>query len=799
MLKHYLTTAWRNLLKYKTFSLINIGGLAIGLAAFWAITLYVGDELSFDRALPTADRVFRAVSYSSWDGGQLEAATSSPPFAAALHSLLPQVEATTRVDQEGGGVMTVGDKHFDVEDVLLTDSTFFQVFPYPLIYGNAASALSNPDGLVITRSLAEKLFGSARAALGKTIRLGEHSLVAVTAVMEDVPVNTHLGFSALRPWPREDETESWQFYNIYTYLLLKPGTDYHQAEATIARTFAPFMIKKSGGNIHYRMELQPLTSIHLHSHLSFEAGRNGNIRDVYIFIAAALLILSIAVINYMNLSTARSALRVKEVGVRKAIGSPRGVLVGLFLAESVIITLLAAFLGLLLLELLLPLFNTLSGKNLSLLRLGIGNTLVLIIGFALAIGLVSGVYPALFLSGFGILPSLKGELGRRTGNAFLRKSLVTFQFVITIAMISASSLVYLQLRHLGTADLGFNKDQTVTFHIHNHAVRKQLGALRNRLLENPLIEGVSGASNPIGNNNIGGRNYHFEKDGVQNGGSLMGNILRVDEYFLPTMQIPIATGRNFSNQIPTDSVNGVLVNEAFVKQAGWTDPIGKTISFFLNDKGDTRDATVVGVTKDFNIYSLQHALEPLAIYMPQDADDEDNVYVRLSKGHIPEALDYLQKTYKTFDASGTVEYHFLDQNFSKQYEIERRQGYVLLSFTVLAVILACLGLFGLVSFSASRRVKEIGIRKVLGAGNWGIMRLLAGDLLRLVFLAALIAGPLAWWAMDRWLQGFAYHIPVYWWVLTGAGLAAACIALITMISQAMKAARANPVHALKHE
>jgi putative ABC transport system permease protein len=423
----------------------------------------------------------------------------------------------------------------------------------------------------------------------------------------------------------------------------------------------------------------------------------------------------------------------------------------------------------------------------------------LIVGFALLLGIGAGAYPALFLSGFNILRSLKGELGSQKGGTLLRKSLVTFQFVITIAMISASSLVYLQLRYMGTADLGFNKDQTVTFHIHSHAVRNQFAALRTKLLENPLIESVSGASNPIGNNNIGGRNYHYEKEGEAQRGSMMGNLLLVDHNFLSTMQIGLLEGRNFSLSNPSDSADGVLVNEAFVRQAGWADPIGKRIAYWLDESGHRRVAHVVGVTRDFNIYSLQHTLDPLAIYLPQDVNDMDNVYVRLAKGHIPAAMDYLEKTYQSFDNSGTVEYHFLDQNFSQQYENERRQGTVLLSFTVLAVILACLGLFGLVSFSASRRIKEIGIRKVLGAGDRHILQLLAGDLLQLVVLAALIAAPIAWWAMDRWLQAFAYRIPVYWWVMVGAGLAAALIALGTMFTQAIKAARANPVDALKYE
>jgi putative ABC transport system permease protein len=799
MFKHYITTAWRNLNKFRSFSLINIGGLAIGLAAFWAIALYVRDELGYDRYLPTSNRVVRAVSYDSWDGGHLNTATSSPPFAAVLQAMMPQVESAVRIDAEGGDRITVGDKRFDVEDFLVVDSTFLRVFPYPVLYGDVHNALATPGSIVLTSSLAQKLFGSPEAAMGKTLKVGDKTNLSVSAVLADVPDNTHLHFSALRLWPREDETGSWQYFNIYTYLLLKPGVNLESAQATVDHSFDPFFLEKSGGRSKYRMELQPLTSIHLHSHLDFETGHNGDIKYVYIFIAAALLILGIAVINYMNLSTARSTLRVKEVGVRKAIGSARGPIAGLFLAESLIITLLASVFGLLLLELLLPLFNTMSGKDLSLLKMGLGKSLAMLLGFGVLVGLASGVYPAFFLSGFGILPSLKGQLGRQVGTSIVRKTLVTFQFVITIAMISASSLVYLQLRYMGNADLGFNKDQTLTFHVQSPAVRRQLEALRGKLMENTSIEAVAGASNPIGNNNIGGRNYHVEKEGVKKKRSVMGNILTVDPNFFSTLQIPLTTGRNFSPMQATDSSGAVIVNEAFVKQAGWSDPLGKMVSFFTGGQGATFDTRIIGVVKDFNIYSMKYPIAPLALYMPRDMDDVDNLYVRVARGRIPEALAYIRATYKEFDPLVTPEFHFLDQNFSRQYEMERRQGYVLLSFTTLAVILACLGLFGLVSFSASRRVKEIGIRKVLGAGSWGIVSLLAGDLLRLVLVAALIAAPIAWWGMDRWLRGFAFRIPVYWWVMAGAGLLAALIALATMVTQAYKASRANPVEAIKYE
>ena len=800
MFKHYTISAWRNLVRYRVFSLINIGGLAIGLAAVGIIFLYVGDELSFDRTLPTADRVVRAVSYQDWDGGHLYMATSSPPFAQVLQSKVPQVEKTVRIDPEGGGVMTVGDKHLDVGDALFADSTFFEVFPYRFLHGDPKTALSGSKSLILTKTLAEQLFGDAGKAMGQTVTFDKSDAYMVTGVIQDLPANSMFTFSAIRPFfpGSVDGDQGWQYFNLYTFLLLRKGADYRQTEREIRRSVVPVLLQKfKAVGLTYRMELQPLPSIHLHSNLSFEMSRNGDIRYIYIFMAAGLLILFIAVINYMNLSTARSALRLKEVGVRKAIGSSRAPLVGLFMAESVIITLFAACFALLLMELFLPVFNHLSGKELSLSRFGLFRSIGIVGLFSLFIGLLAGAYPSFFMSGFGVLRSLKGQMGNQTANLLFRKGLVTFQFVITIAMLSASALIYLQMRYVNNADLGFNKEQTLSFHLSNPAARTQFAALRNKLLQNPLIEGVSGASNPIGNNNIGGRRYHFEKDGEHAKGSLMGKIFQADPNFLATLQIPVVAGRNFSDGFPSDTAQAVMINEAFVKEAGWSDPIGKEVSFFVNDTA-TQSAKVIGVFRDFNLYSLQYKIEPLAVYLPYTMD-EDNVYVRVSKEHASRALAYIGDTFKAFDPGGTFEYHFLDQNFAHQYEAERKQGYILLSFTILGVGLACLGLLGLVGFSATQRIREIGIRKVLGAEPVSIVFLLAGDLLRLVILAGLIASPLAWWGMSQWLSGFAYHIPVHWWVLVLAGLTAALIALLTMSAQALNAARSNPVDAIKYE
>ncbi len=656
---------------------------------------------------------------------------------------------------------------------------------------------------MLTRSLATLLFTDPALALGKSVVFDKNQPYVVTAVMEDVPANTHFSFSALRTY-KDDiaaNPDSWNYYNLYTYLLLKKGVTLSSAQAQVDRSFAPFILHRTGrpsSGTTYRMELQPIKDIHLHSNLSFEMDRNGDIHYVYIFIAAALLILSIAAINYMNLSTARSALRLKEIGVRKVIGSTRAPLAALFIAESVIITLFATFLALILVELTLPLFNTLSGKNISLLRFGTLPTLGVLALGSLILGTLAGVYPALFMSGFGVLHSLKGQLGSQTMNVLFRKGLVTFQFVITIFMLSATALIYLQMRYVDNAYLGFNKDQTLSFHVHNPTVRRQFASLRAKLLESPLIEGAAGASNPIGTNYIGQRKYSIEKDGVKDGGSLMGNILQADPYLLTTLQVPMAYGRNFSNRLASDSNTAVVVNEAFVREAGWSDPIGKTVSFPTGDSS-RHTAQVVGVFKDFNLYSLQYKIMPLALYLPADVMDEDNMFVRISKDHVAEALAYLEQTYHSFDPGASFDFHFLDQNFSRQYEAERKQGYILLSFTILAVALACMGLLGLVHFSAVQRAKEIGIRKVLGAEDFGIVRLLAGDFLQLVLLAGLVAGPLAWWSMHVWLDSFAYHIPVYWWVLVISAVVAALIALGTMTTQALRAARANPIDSIKYE
>jgi putative ABC transport system permease protein len=586
---------------------------------------------------------------------------------------------------------------------------------------------------------------------------------------------------------------------VYTYLLLKQGTNLKTLEAKLPQ-FSAKTIQKIMGIDDYKMELQPLTSIHLHSNLQFEISANSSSSRVYIFMAIAALILIIAIINYVNLSTARSAQRVREVGVRKVVGSGKWQLGAMFITEAVLVTLIAACVAVVVIIFALPYFNLLTEKQLSLWQFGKVNTLMMLIAFSLLTGIISGIYPSLFLSRFKTIPALKGQMGNLTGNIIFRKSLVVFQFVITVVMIAGSFIIYRQLQYASKKDLGFNKEQVLTFHIDDRNVRTQTDALKTQLLQNPLIEAVGVAGNPIGNNDIGGMGYNFEtQQGSFSISTTMSQELMVDADYIPTMQIKMLAGRNFSDAIQSDKYGAALINETLVKHLGWTNPIGKRMKFSIDEKGTMGERTVVGVIKDFHTYSLQHKVDPLVMVMPPAPSMGDNMYVRISKGKINDGLAYINKVYSRFDKNNPIEYHFLDANFAKQYSAETKQGQMAFIFTVLAVLIACLGLFGLAAFTAEQRTKEIGVRKVLGASVASIVQMLSSDFLKLVLVASCIAIPLAWLGINKWLQDFAYHINIGWWMLPASCMLALVIALLTVSFQAIKAAIVNPVKSLRTE
>lgn len=796
MLRNYCKTAIRNITRHKGYAAINIVGLMFGLAAFWLIMLYVADELSYDRYNSHADRIYRVAQHAAWNGNNMNVALTSPPFGPHMQAAFPEIESTVRINMEGGGTIEYGDKKIDANDMIFADSTLTRVFSYTFLYGNAATALQKPSSIILTESLADKLFGSADKALNQTIYFENHFPNTVTAVIKDVPSNSHLRFSGVRSFSNEGEN-GWQNFTLYTYLLLAEGTDVKTLESKLP-AFAAATIQKQMGIKDYRIELQPLNDIHLRSNLDYELGANGSIGRVYTFIAIAALILLIAVINYMNLSTARSSSRVREVGVRKAIGSGKTHLTGMFITESVLITLVAAVLAMVLVSFSMVFFNQLTGKELSIWRFGVGSTLLLLTVFSILVGIMCGIYPSLFLSGFKTILALKGQMGRVSGTVLFRKSLVVVQFVITVVMIAGSFVIYRQLQYALHTSLGFNKEQVLYFHINDRDVRSRMGALKQQLLQSPLIESASAVGNPIGNNDLGKSGYFYERnDGSGSEGSKVMQELVADTAFLETMQVGLVAGRNFSDAFPADKEGSVLVNETLVKELGWKEPIGKRLLKSSN-KGK-EPATVIGVVKDFHTYSLQHKVEPLVLSMPLAAKDEDNVYVRIAKGKTPEAIAYIDKVYRSFDKSSPVNYRFLDENFAKQYNAEKKQGQIALIFTLLAVIIASLGLYGLVTFTAEQRKKEIGIRKILGASVSTIVQMLSKDFLKLVGIAAVISFPIAWYAMNKWLTGFAYRVELSWWILLLSGLAAAVIALLTISIQAIKAAVANPVKSLRTE
>jgi putative ABC transport system permease protein len=804
MIKNYFATAWRNIKKHRVFSLVNIIGLTVGLAAFWMIGLYITQELSYDRYHANADRIYRVVHYATWDGGSFKLAPTGVPFADALKRDYPAIEQTMRIDAEGGGVITAGDKKLNAGDVLFTDASIFNIFTYRFLQGDPKTALASPQSIVLTKTLAEKLFGDAKSALNKTVSFDKNALNTVTAVIDDVPANSHFTFSALRSFPA-NFTDSWSNFYVYTYVMLKKGADHKALEARLPLFFDKYL-KTAMGKTNYRMELQPLTAIHLHSNLDYELAANGDIKYVYIFSVVAMLILFIAVINYVNLSTARSAVRIKEIGVRKVVGSGKMQLVSMFLAESILLTAIAAALAGVIADLALPWFGQVTGKSLYLWQFGVSRTIMCLLLFTLVAGVLTGIYPALFLSGFKAIPALKGQMGKQGSTVLFRKTLVTFQFVTTIILIAASGIIYQQIQYTFKKDLGFNRNQVLSFHIDDTRVRQQLPAVKQELLKNPLIESVSAASNPIGNNNIGSNGLYFERESdkpgeagqIESSTRMVQNFM-VDADYLSTLQIKLAQGRNFSAASPADVTGAVLINETLVKELNWKNPIGKKLQARLPNNQGTREATVVGVVKDFNIYSLQHKIEPLVLSMPPVAKDEDNLYIRISNNNIPAALQYIKDTYKRFDADSDLHYAFLDENFARQYQSEEKQGYVIVAFTVLAVLISCLGLLGLVTFTASQRTREIGIRKTLGASVSDIVLLLSRDLVKLVLIAIVIATPIAWYVMNMWLENFAYRVNIGWGIFVLAGILALMAALVTLGVQTVRAAVASPVRSLRME
>jgi putative ABC transport system permease protein len=803
VIKNYLKIAFRNIIKHKSFSVINIVGLAIGIACSILIFVFVAHELSYDKYHEKADRTYRiAVRASIGDTKINQTYSSSETFRRLLEDF-PEIETGVKFLDVGRTPITLGEETFYESRFFAVDSTFFDVFSIPLIQGDPKKALADPNSMVMSEDTALKYFGTTDA-VGKILRAdfsyGPGSTdFEITGVSENVPVNSHFHYDLLASsatFPTFINNTGWSSNNFITYVVLKEGTTQVWFDEKLkkftrkhmgAERFDAWVAK---GNF-WEYFLQPITRIHLTSDLNGEFEANGNETYIYIFSAISIIILLIACINFMNLSTAKSSLRAKEVGMRKVVGSGRSRLVFQFLSESVLLSYIALALGIGIFLVLFPLYENLIGKQLNIPYLDSFVVIPLVLAFGLIVGVISGSYPAFFLSSFKPIAALKGNKSMSKGGSWLRNILVIFQFTISIFLIIGTLAVNQQLKFFQNKQLGFDKEQVL--------VINNPGSLSNTV--NPFKEELRKYSSIIdvsGSNTLPGRSFSnigFGAEGVEESFTL--NLCVCDYDFLDTLKLEMAQGRFFSKEFTTDSHAAVL-NEKSAELLGWEDPIGKKINNWASKKGNF---VVIGVIKDYHYESLHQEIRPQALFLSGGyyTNVERYISVRLNTENISGTIKHIESKWKEFAPQMPFEYSFLDQDYDNLYMNERQTRKLFSIFSFLAIFIACLGLFGLASFIADQKTKEIGIRKVLGASVTRIVKNLNKSFLKWVLIANLIAWPIAWFAMNRWLENFAYRIGLSWWMFVLAAVLAVFIALLTVSFQTVKAALKNPIDSLRYE
>ncbi len=807
MIKNILKTALRNLLKNKGFTAINVLGLALGLATCLLIVFYVFDELSYDRYNVNLERIYRLNNDIKFGGNENSYSESPAPTAAALRADFPEIEQVTRFRQRGGNQVKKGNQNIQEDNMVYADPSIFDVFTLPMIQGNPSAALKETHSVVITEKMALKYFNNTDV-VGQVLTFNDTALYKVTGVIKNIPKQSHFNFDFFISMPSlaESKDDSWFSNNFDTYILLRPGVDSKKFEAKL-----PEFLRKHGepqlqsilhmtfakleqtGN-YFRFSLIPLKKIHLESHTKYDLGSKGDIKIVYIFSAIAVFILLIACVNFMNLSTARSSNRAREVGVRKVLGSPRKYLIGQFLTESVIVTLVGAIIAIFTAWAFLPLFNQMSGKELTITAQIVGWLVPVMMSFIVVVGCIAGSYPALYLSGFQPIEVLKGKLAAGFKGSFLRSSLVVFQFFISISLIICTLVIYNQLKYIQNKDLGYDRDHVMVVNrvwtLGKKAKTfkeeiKQLAGVKNATMTGYLP--TDGANN----------NSSLFKDPVLDAKrAVQSSIWNVDEDYIPTLGIKIKSGRNFSNEMKTDST-AIIINEAAAQLLGFSNPLNQLLYLPMDSKASVmKPFHIIGVIKDFNFKSLRDNVTPLILF---DSEDTGCLSIRMNSADIPGLLAQVKNDRKSLSPNLQFDYSFMNEDFDGLYRSEQRVGKIAIAFTSLAVVIACLGLFGLAAYAAEQRTKEIGIRKVLGANISTIVGMLSKDFIKLVIISIIIASPLAWWAMQKWLQGFAYKQDIQWWVIAVAGGGAILIAFITISFQSIKAALTNPVSSLRSE
>ncbi len=813
MFKNYFKTAFRNIKKQKFYAIINVAGLSIGIACTLLISLYIFNELSYDRYNQNGNRIYRIITHLKFGGNDSRLAVCPAPLAGALTDEIPEIEYAARFREWGSFLVRKGKDNLKEFHLVWADPDIFKIFTIPMIEGNKEKALRDPNTMVISESTAKKYFGEIDP-VGQTMLLNNNMNFKVTGVYKDIPQNSHFHFNMMLAMAGLDESKSdmWLSNNFQTYLLLRKGADPKSVEKKINdliyKHAGPQVMQFLGKTIDDLLKqgtqldemLQPLYDIHLHSNVLVEFEANGDIRYVYIFSAVALFILVLAIINFMNLATARSTDRAKEVGVRKVMGSYRKYLVQQFLTESVIISMAAMLIAVLLANIVMPYFNDLTGKSIVFPNHSFMFWVIILSG-GIFIGVLAGIYPAVFLSSFKPISVLSGKISRGSRSSMIRSTLVVFQFTISIILIIGTIAVYNQLNFIQHFKLGYNKEQVITLE-DTYTLGHRIDAFKNEILNDPgILSGTISSFLPVSNSSR--NNTTFWKKGDRSVQSSVNmQYWTVDYDYIKTLGMQIKEGRDFSKDFPSDSM-GILLNERAVKLFGYNNPIGQEIQVFNHapDGGSLDEKYVVtyhiiGVVKDFNWESLHENIGALCMCLGKD---DGKISFRYKSAETPEIIRELELKWHEFNPGQPFDYSFLDDNYANMYKSETRTGKVFSTFASLAIIIACLGLFALSSFMAEQRTKEIGIRKVMGATLGNIVLLLSRDFTKLVFLSFLLSIPIAWFGIRTWLQGFAYKDMPDAWLFAGAGIMALLIAWITVSYQSFKAASSNPANALRDE
>jgi putative ABC transport system permease protein len=791
MIKNYFKIAWRNLYKQKAFSLIHILGLTMGITVCLMIFLYIMNEFSVDRFHKQGNNIYRVMR--GFDPAKPRVPYLSGPYAPALLNDYPQdIKMAVRVSPQNN-LVSFGEKAFNEKKIYAVDAGFFKLFTFPLITGDRATALDNPNSVVLTETTAKKYFGSVANAMGKIVQFDKQLNLKVTGVAKDVPSNSHLDFDLVMPisnYTKNPNFNVWINNGLFVYVLLNE----HSSQAALETRFTQFMDKYMGKDMakfgaKFDLKLTPLNDIYFEQYSAFDNVKHGDKTVVFIFISIAALIMLIACINFMNLATIRAVERSKEVGMRKVMGALRNHLIWQFIGESLMLALISCALSIGLLLMLMPYYNQLLGYDLTI-SWNSPPIWLFLFGVIMVVGFLAGSYPAIFMSAFSPIQALKVKLKLGEGGSIFRQSLVVFQFAISVLLIIGTIVIVNQMRYIKSKSLGYDKEQTLVIKIDNNDIYDHRHTFKDELQNSGNVSSVSLMSGEPG----GFYDMHaFDAEGQQ--AIFKSRTEFADFEYVKTLGLKIIAGRDFSPQFATDTTNAVLINRTAAKELGFSP--NQAIGRWIKNRGrDDKRRAVVGVVEDFNFLSLKENMDALVI---SPSEDRRVIVIKLKPGNIPASVAAVKNAYAKVAPVYPFEYAFLDQKFDTTYKTDIRQQTMLTIFSGLAIFIACLGLFGLASFTAAKRTKEIGVRKVLGSSVQSILVLISKDLLKPVLLATVIAMPVGYYCMEKWLQSFAYKTPLHWWIFVLAAVLTFVIALFTISFQSLKAALMNPIRSLRTE